>query len=395
MYKYQNTDLVILVGGKGKRLKSITNLPKPLIKINNKPFIRYLLNFYTKYNFRKIYLITSYKSEEFFLKFHKKIINSVQVECLKEKKPLDTAGALNTIRNKISKKFILINGDSFLNFDISKVKILNKNKLILIRNKNYHSNKKLSNLFLNNKKKVVYKNNSNYMNAGIYFFTKEIFKLIPKKQRSSLEEDIIPKLIKKESLYGDIVNEFFIDIGTPKNLKKASKVIPNLFSKKTAIFDRDGTINYDYKYVHSLKRFKFKSGIIKSFQYLTKKNFQIFIVTNQSGIARGLYSLDVFYKFHKEIKELFLKKKIIINDVYFCTHHPKVGLKKYRKNCNCRKPKNGLYKKLEKEWSINKKKCFMIGDKKSDFIFSKRSKIIFSFPKKDVFKQIRNLSNTF
>ena len=86
MYKFQNTDLVILVGGKGKRLKSITNLPKPLIKINNKPFIRYLLNFYTKYNFRKIYLITSYKSEKFFLKFHKKIINSVQVECLKEKK---------------------------------------------------------------------------------------------------------------------------------------------------------------------------------------------------------------------------------------------------------------------------------------------------------------------
>ena len=165
MYKFQNTDLVILVGGKGKRLKSITNLPKPLIKINNKPFIRYLLNFYTKYNFRKIYLITSYKSEKFFLKFHKKIINSVQVECLKEKKPLDTAGALNTIRNKISKKFILINGDSFLNFDISKLKISNKNKLILIRNKNYHSNKKLSNLFLNNKKKVVYKNNSNYMNA--------------------------------------------------------------------------------------------------------------------------------------------------------------------------------------------------------------------------------------
>ena len=54
------------------------------------------------------------------------------------------------------------------------------------------------------------------MNAGIYFFTKEIFKLIPKNQRSSLEEDIIPKLIKKESLYGDKVNEFFIDIGTPK-----------------------------------------------------------------------------------------------------------------------------------------------------------------------------------
>ena len=90
------------------------------------------------------------------------------------------------------------------------------------------------------------------MNAGIYFFTKEIFKLIPKNQRSSLEEDITSKLIKKESLYGDKVNEFFIDIGTPK-FKESSKIIPNFFSK-TAIFDRDGTINYDYKYVHSIKK---------------------------------------------------------------------------------------------------------------------------------------------
>ena len=64
MYKFQNTDLVIFVGGKGRRLKSITNLPKPLIKIKNKPFIQYLLNFYTKYNFKKIYLITSYGSKK-------------------------------------------------------------------------------------------------------------------------------------------------------------------------------------------------------------------------------------------------------------------------------------------------------------------------------------------
>ena len=153
MYKFQNTDLVILVGGKGRRLKSITNLPKPLIKIKNKPFIQYLLNFYTKYNFKKIYLITSYGSKKFFSKFHKKIINSIQIECIREISPNDTAGALNTIRKKISKNFILLNGDSFLDFDISKIKFTNKNRLILVKNKNYHSNKKLSNLFINKKKK--------------------------------------------------------------------------------------------------------------------------------------------------------------------------------------------------------------------------------------------------
>ena len=393
MYKFQNTDLVILVGGKGRRLKSITNLPKPLIKIKNKPFIQYLLNFYTKYNFKKIYLITSYGSKKFFSKFHKKIINSIQIECIKEISPNDTAGALNTIRKKISKNFILLNGDSFLDFDISKIKFTNKNRLILVKNKNYHSNKKLSNLFINKKKKVVYKKNSNYMNAGIYFFTKEIFKLIPKNQNCSLENDIIPKLIRKEKLYGDRVNKFFIDIGTPKNLMKAFKIIPSVFTKNTAIFDRDGTINYDFKYVHQMENFKIKPGIIKSLQYLTKKNFQIFIITNQSGIARGLYSIKYFYSFQKEIKQFFLHKKVIIRDVYFCPHHPTIGKNKFKKKCNCRKPKVGLYKKLEKEWLIDKKKCFMIGDQVSDFKFAKVNDIKFSYPNSNIYKQVRDLSN--
>ena len=231
------------------------------------------------------------------------------------------------------------------------------------------------------------------MNAGIYFFTKEIFKLIPKNQNCSLENDIIPKLIRKEKLYGDRVNKFFIDIGTPKNLMKAFKIIPSVFTKNTAIFDRDGTINYDFKYVHQMENFKIKPGIIKSLQYLTKKNFQIFIITNQSGIARGLYSIKNFYSFQKEIKQFFLHKKVIIRDVYFCPHHPTIGKNKFKKKCNCRKPKVGLYKKLEKEWLIDKKKCFMIGDQVSDFKFAKVNDIKFSYPNSNIYKQVRDLSN--
>ena len=393
MYNFQSIDLVILVGGKGRRLRSLTKLPKPLISIKKKPFIRYLLNFYTKYNFKKIYLITSFGSQKFFLKFNKKIINSVEIECLKEKSPLDTAGALNTIRKKISNKFILINGDSLLYHDISKIKFENKNKLILVKNKNYLSNKKLSNLNLNNKKQIIYQKNSNYMNAGVYFFKKDIFKLIPKNKKSSLEEHVIPELIKQRKIYGYKIKSFFIDIGTPNNFNRAFKLIPKTFAKKTAIFDRDGTINYDYKYVHQMKNFKFKPGVIKSLQYLTKKNFQIFIITNQSGIARGFYSIKKFYNFQKKIKQLFLQKKIIINEIYFCPHHPTIGLKKYKKNCNCRKPRIGLYKKLEKEWLIDKKKCFMIGDQISDFEFAKKNKIRFSYPRTNIYKQVKYLSN--
>ena len=142
-----------------------------------------------------------------------------------------------------------------------------------------------------------------------------------------------------------------------------------------------------------MKKFKLKPGILKSLKFLTKKNFQIFIVTNQAGIARGYYTMSQFYKFHLQIKNFFLKKKIIINDVYFCPHHPLIGNKKYKKKCNCRKPRPGLFNKIEKEWLVNKKKCLMIGDKKIFFKFAKKNNLKFLFYSRDIFKNIKKLSN--
>ena len=81
----KNLSLVILCGGKGKRLGNITKkTPKPLIKINKKPFIEYLINFYQRYHFDKIYLIGHYKSSQFINLFHKKEFNFIKCEFIKE-----------------------------------------------------------------------------------------------------------------------------------------------------------------------------------------------------------------------------------------------------------------------------------------------------------------------
>ena len=93
--------LVILCGGKGTRLGKITQkIPKPLIRINKKPFIEYLINFYQRFNFNKIYLLGYHKHSQFEKLYQGKEFNFIKCEFIKEDKPLDTAGALNTIRDK-------------------------------------------------------------------------------------------------------------------------------------------------------------------------------------------------------------------------------------------------------------------------------------------------------
>ena len=102
----KNLSLAILAGGKGSRIKKFTNkYPKPMVKVNNIHFLQYLINIYTKYPIDKIYILTGYKSDIIFKKFHNRTFNFTKVICLKEKKFMGTGGALFKLRFKVKDLF--------------------------------------------------------------------------------------------------------------------------------------------------------------------------------------------------------------------------------------------------------------------------------------------------
>ena len=105
-------------------------------------------------------------------------------------------------------------------------------------------------------------------------------------------------------------------------------------SKPAIFLDRDGTINYDKGYTYKFSEFKFRPYILKGLKYLTKKNYLIFIVTNQAGIARGKFKLKDLLKLNKKLLLYLNRKNIIINDIQFCPYHPNAKIKAYRKK-NC------------------------------------------------------------
>tara|TARA_B100000965_G_scaffold406839_1_gene449435 strand:- start:125 stop:1315 length:1191 start_codon:yes stop_codon:yes gene_type:complete len=389
-------DLVILAGGKGSRIKKfLKNNPKPMLKFNKKYFLNYILRKACSYNFKKIYILTGFRSHVIFKKFHNKIFNFIKIICIKEKKEMGTGGALYSLRKKVG-DFILINGDTLFDIDYNELIKSTKNDKIgsiaLVRNFKQKSNK-LETLSIK-KGLVKYENKGNFMNGGVYFFKKKFLNSIENK-KISLESDILPKTINQKKINGKIFNNFFIDIGSKETLKIASKEIKKNFSKTAVFLDRDGVINYDYGYVHEINKFKLKKGVLDGLRYLTQKNYYIFIVTNQAGIGKEIFTLKKFNDLHLYLKNFFIKNGIYISDVQFSPFHIKAKKKKYKKKSGFRKPGNLMIKNIIQNWDINLNKSFMIGDKKNDQLAAKKSNLRFYFAEDNFFKQIKKISNNY
>ncbi len=390
-------DLVILVGGRGTRIKKLTyNTPKPLIKIDKTPFLDQLIANKLRYEFKRIFLLCSFKKDMFFKKYHNKKIHKTKIICVNEGSSKDTAGGLYKLRKILKKRFILINGDTFFDFDMNEFIIhkLNNNigamaltKVNISKNQN-----KINNIKINKNKKVLFSNYpTNLINGGTYLFDKRIFKFI-KNRKQSLENEILKELILKKKIRGFLSDEKFIDIGSYKEinyLKKHSSFIKN----KAFFLDRDGVINEDKGYILDYSQFKFLNGVKKGINYISKKNYLIIILTNQAAIGKGFLSEKKLYSIHQKMKKNLSKNGFnTINDIYFAPYFKNSKISKYRLNYNDRKPNIGMFTKAIKKWNIDINKSFFIGDKKTDFLAAKKTKIKF-FYKKNVpfYKQIINI----
>lgn len=134
---------------------------------------------------------------------------------------------------------------------------------------------------------------------------------------------------------------------------------------KAIFFDRDGVINKDKDHVYRIQDFKFYKGVFNAFKKIPRE-YYIIVITNQAGIAKGIYKEQDFYRLNEWMINKFLKNKIIIDATYYCPHHANGVVKKYRVNCSCRKPKTGMLKQAEKDFNLDLRRCWVIGDKTTD-----------------------------
>ena len=134
---------------------------------------------------------------------------------------------------------------------------------------------------------------------------------------------------------------------------------------KVAFLDRDGVINEDLNYVHKKEKFIFKKGIFKLLHTLSKENYYIIIITNQSGIDRGIFTELEYKKLTQYYLSIFKNKGIDILDVYHCPHHPDYSKPPFN-NCSCRKPRTGLFVTAKIKHNIDMNNSLAIGDSLRD-----------------------------
>ena len=141
-----------------------------------------------------------------------------------------------------------------------------------------------------------------------------------------------------------------------------------MINRKVIFLDRDGVINIDTAYVYKIEDFKFINGVFEACLHFKRLGFDIIIVTNQSGIARGYFTEDDFAKLSKYVKEEFFKNEIELLDIFHCPHKPE-------DKCKCRKPEIGMITKALELYDIDLENSWMIGDKASDIKLAINSNI--------------------
>ena len=144
---------------------------------------------------------------------------------------------------------------------------------------------------------------------------------------------------------------------------------------KAAFLDRDGVVNVEKGYGYKIEDFQFNKGIFELCRLFQDRQYKIVIISNQSGIARGYYTIDQLRELTGWMRDRFKDQGVIISKFYFCPHHPVKGIGRFKKKCDCRKPNPGMILRAKKELQLTLSECLLVGDQLSDIDAAKNAGI--------------------
>ena len=369
---------LILAGGLGTRLRHlIPDLPKPLAPVANKPFLYYLLKHLQNQGVRDVYLSVGYKAEKIKDYFHHHF-HSIQLHYIKEEEPLGTGGAIAFALQQIpSENVLILNGDTFLNFELNKLLASHQNQKLTIA-LNYAKNSDrygFVNVDKNYVSGFIEKSSElrdGWINAGVYVLNKNFYlSHIPSQKIFSFEKDFLEKIYRKYPINTYKVNGYFIDIGVPNDYTRAQKEFAQLHfleinNEWTLFLDRDGVINKKLHndYVKSIEEFEWLENVIDALKILRKIFGKIIVVTNQQGIGKGLMTDDDLHKVHQFMQQVLANEGIVLDKIYYA---PELATNHSLK----RKPNIGMALEAKKDFpNIQFAKSIMVGDSLSDVQFA-------------------------
>ena len=347
---------VIFCGGLGTRLGDLTKqVPKPMLEVNEKPFLEHLLIQLKKNGITKILLLVGYKSEIIKNYFGTGERFDIEISYSYMPKETETGTRLFTVKKKLKDKFILLYCDNYSSLNIHKlnsqfIKLKKDILFSLVKKKNgncqFDKKKELVNY---NKKKST---KSNFVEIGYMVIAKKI--LIHLKKSDKDFSNFLIKVSNKNLIGGIINKNGYASIGDKKRLKITRKLFLN---NNYLLIDRDGVLNISPKrrYLTSIKELK----INKNLCIKLPKHSNLICISNQAGIATQDLTLKNLKLINTSIKNYLCTKKIYIKEFFISDHH-------FKSNSFLRKPNPGMFYMAAKKYKFILDKTFYIGDDKRD-----------------------------
>lgn len=389
--------VVIMAGGKGTRISSVaSDIPKPMIKIEDKPVLEHEIECLRKQGFTDLIITVSHLGSIIMDYFGDGSKFGVNIEYFNEVIPLGNAGALFQLKDKLTEDFLLLNADAIFDIDFNRIVKYHKEKgalVTLFTHPNSHpydsglvfadkDMRVLKWLTKDDARPDYYKNR---VNAGLHVISPKILDQVIATPKIDLDRQLLKPLAGTGKMYVYDSPEYVKDMGTPdryysvcEDFKKGIVQKRNLANKQKAIFlDRDGTINKYVGFLREINEFELIDGVAEAIKKINHSEYLCIVITNQPVVARGEVTFDELDEIHNKMETLLGKEGCFIDGLYYCPHHKDKGfageIVELKFDCECRKPKPGMLIQAAKDFNIDLSQSYMIGDGKNDVLCGKNA----------------------
>lgn len=369
-------EAIILAGGRGTRLQSVvSDVPKPMADINGWPFLTYQIRYLAAQGIKRIILSVGYKHES-IVSFFGDQFEGTPIVYMVEETPLGTGGGLRLALEASETDDVLVcNGDTFFEFRLEKLAFVHQQKasgftfsVREIENDGRYGGLKIASDC--RVEEFIPKNiiSKTFINAGVYLVHKPFFMDNSREgQPFSLEDDFLALKLSTDKVFAvPFLNGRFLDIGIPEDYFRSQELIPDWVRSPepetaTIFLDRDGVLNEKIEdgYVTSVAGLKMIDGVEQWLAERVSNGVQLFVITNQRGVGKGLMSLSDLESIHGEITLQLGKHEVTIKQFYFCTDIDNSAPR--------RKPNPGMLEQAFEEYpGLRKETSVMIGDSLTD-----------------------------
>lgn len=363
---------VILAGGPGLRMRPLTNdRPKPMVLVNARPFLDYLIDLLKANGVEEIVFLLGYMADKITDYVGDGTKHGIRAKYWIGEVTDGTGTRIREAKDMLAEEFLLLYCDNYLNFNLDELYQFHHahdaSATVTVYTNRHGITK--NNIFVDEKGYVTKYDKSrqdqtmNGVDAGFFIIKRDdILPLMPK-ENFFFEEVVMPALISQRKLAGFMTERFYFSIGSPARLQVTEQFLK---PKKVVFVSRDGVINKKGAggTVKTWEEFSFLPGAVEALKILTDRGYEIYVIFNQDGIGRGIMSEEVFQEINRKMEGELKKSGASINATYYCVH-------KAEAQCDCQKPKPGLLIQAALDHHINLAEAIFFGSDEVDAMAGK------------------------